>query len=127
MPAGLSWMRFLNPYTYYLQATLSNQLHELVVTCLPSEYTIFNPPPGQTCQQYAGPFVSASPGYLGNPGATSACEFCPISTGDDYLELQLGWSYANIWTCVGVLVGMVVFNKLMTFVFVRWRGTGGNR
>jgi hypothetical protein len=30
-------------------------------------------------------FLSSNPGYLNNPDATSACEYCPFSRGSDYL------------------------------------------
>jgi ATP-binding cassette subfamily G (WHITE) protein 2 (SNQ2) len=106
---------------------LSNQLHGLQVTCAPSEYSVFNPPPNETCGSFASAYLANSVGYLSNPDSTSGCQYCPISTGDAYLQYQLGWSFDARWICVGVLIAMLIFNKIMTFVFVKWRGTGGNR
>jgi hypothetical protein len=55
------------------------------VECSSEETAKFDAPPGQTCQEYAGAFAKTAGGYLLNPDATSACEFCPISSGNDYL------------------------------------------
>lgn len=74
---------------------LSTELHGLVITCLESEFAVFDPPANQTCQQWyvrytsislkagaylailrAGDFVNANTGYLNNPNATSHCQYC---------------------------------------------------
>ena len=32
------------------------------------------------------PFLSLNPGYLNNPAAVDSCEYCPYSTGADFLK-----------------------------------------
>src|SRR5689334_4556954 len=55
----------------------------LEITCNESELFVFDPPTGQTCDQWAGPFVNATAGYLANPTAISECAYCPIRVGDE--------------------------------------------
>lgn len=93
----------------------------LVVTCSPNEFVVFNPPPGLTCQQWAGPFLPNAPGYLNNPSATSGCQYCPVATGDAYLAMQLTWSPANKWRNFGILAAFTILNVITTGLFIyRW-------
>jgi ATP-binding cassette subfamily G (WHITE) protein 2 (SNQ2) len=55
---------------------VSTELYELPVRCLANEFSVFTPPAGQSCQDWAGPFVSSAGGYLNNPDATSNCQYC---------------------------------------------------
>jgi ABC-type multidrug transport system permease subunit len=90
----------------------------LIVTCDPEEFVVFNPPPGQTCGEWSAGFLPSSPGYLNNPSATSGCQYCPVATGDAYLQLQLTWSPANKWRNVGILCLFLVTNVITTGLFI---------
>ncbi len=68
----------------------------LVIKCQSDEFAIFNPPSGETCQQWAGAFVDANGGYLNNPNATSSCQYCQYSVGDEYYT-PLNISFDNRW------------------------------
>ena len=74
----------------------------LSITCRPDEFSVFNPPSGQTCQQWAGDFVNSFGGYLNNPNATSSCEYCQYSVGDQYFT-PLNIRYENRWRDVWIL------------------------
>jgi ABC-type multidrug transport system permease subunit len=96
----------------------SNVIHDTAVTCAPLEINIFQPPAGQTCGQFAGPFVSFGIGALYNPNATKNCEYCRFSTGDQYLKtLDMNWSHR--WRNFGFLWVYVLFNIGM-MCFVTW-------
>lgn len=77
----------------------------LAVKCAESELTRFNVPAGtsrpwliyhrlaslltrdflgQTCAEYAGPFLATAVGYLANGNATSNCGYCAMSNGGEY-------------------------------------------
>ncbi len=79
------------------------------IVCTPEETTRFNAPAGQTCGQYLSAFLESATGYLLNPNATSMCEYCQYSVGDDYLN-TLNTSYGVRWP---------YFAILLTFCIVR--------
>lgn len=80
------WMYYVNPSTYWINGVLAAVLSKQPVRCAPGEAALFNPPPGQTCGQYAGNFVeSVGHGYLTNPSATSRCGYCQYASGPEYL------------------------------------------
>jgi ABC-type multidrug transport system permease subunit len=85
------------------------------VTCAQSELNIFNPPAGQTCQSFASAFVEIS-GELLNPDATSACEYCCYSVGDQYLQTR-NMSFDDRWRNFGFMWVYIVFNGALCFAF----------
>ena len=98
-----SWMYHLSPFTYLIEGLLSNVIGGGVpVVCLPTELNIFQPPEGQTCEQYAGPFVKVAAGAIYNPEATSNCEYCTYATGDQYLATR-DMSYSTRWRNYGIM------------------------
>jgi ATP-binding cassette, subfamily G (WHITE), member 2, SNQ2 len=97
------WLYQLNPYTRSLTALVSTELHGLVIQCKGDEFSVFSPPSGQTCQQWAGDFVSLAGGYLNNPNATSDCQYCQYAVGDQYFT-PLNIEYSNRWRDTGILV-----------------------
>lgn len=80
-----SWMYWANPATYWIGGMLAATLDGVPVQCAPSETARFDVPQNQTCQSYAGEFARTAGGYLLNPDATSDCQYCPYSSGNQYL------------------------------------------
>ncbi len=74
----------------------------LEITCKSDEFIPFNPPSGQTCQQWAGEFVTGFGGYLDNPNDTTACRYCQYEVGDQFF-LPLNIRYENRWRDVWIL------------------------
>jgi ABC-type multidrug transport system permease subunit len=74
----------------------------LKITCKPDEFSVFNPPPGQTCGSWANEFVQGFGGYLANSNATSNCQYCRYSVGDEFF-LPLNISYDKRWRDAWVL------------------------
>lgn len=74
----------------------------LAIQCKSDEFATFDPPSGQTCQQWAGDFVTALGGYLDNSNATSSCHYCQYSVGDQYFE-PLHIEFHNRWRDTWIL------------------------
>ncbi|KII93944.1 hypothetical protein PLICRDRAFT_36161 [Plicaturopsis crispa FD-325 SS-3] len=108
-----SWLYHLDPYTYTLSAMLSTELHGLVITCKSDEFAVFTPPSGQTCQQWAGDFVTAFKGYLDNPNATEACRYCQYRVGDEFYT-PLNISEHHRWRDAFILFSFFIFNIIVT-------------
>jgi ATP-binding cassette, subfamily G (WHITE), member 2, SNQ2 len=70
---------------------------------------------GQTCQSFAGTFAEFS-GKLLNPDATSACEYCRYSVGDQYLQ-TVNMSFDDRWRNFGFMCVYVMFNAALCFTF----------
>ncbi|KAI0081165.1 hypothetical protein K474DRAFT_1657026 [Panus rudis PR-1116 ss-1] len=113
-----SWLYQLVPYTRAIAAMVSTELHGLTIQCRPDEFTIFNPPEGQTCQQWAGDFVNASTGYLDNPNDLSSCRYCQYKVGDEFF-VPLNIQYENRWRDTWILFCYFVFNIIATIIASR--------
>lgn len=79
------WTYYVNPSTYWIGGMLAATLSGSPVRCEVSETARFDTPSGQTCRDYAGAYADAAGGYLLNPDARADCQYCPYSSGDQYL------------------------------------------
>jgi len=55
------------------------------VRCQENELARFPPPPGLTCQQYAGPYAQQAGGYV-ETLAGGLCGFCQYANGDQFVS-----------------------------------------
>ncbi|KAM0326619.1 hypothetical protein ACHAQA_006488 [Verticillium albo-atrum] len=113
------WMYYVNPSTWFSRGVLSAVLPAVAVQCSPAEFARFDPPPGSTCGEYAGSFVSsvARAGYLEDDSATANCGFCPYQDGGEYmagLNVQAG----DKWPAFGIMVAFAVANWALVYFFV---------
>ena len=108
---------YLVPSTYYIGGVLAASLNGTPIQCLDQEAAHFNPPPGQTCEQYGGAFANASPGYLVNPSATSNCAYCPLSVGNDYLA-TLNIKASDKWPYFGIFLAFCISNWALVYFFI---------
>ncbi|KAJ2374118.1 ATP-binding cassette transporter snq2, partial [Coemansia sp. RSA 2611] len=113
-----SWMYWLSPYRYFVEGTITNELHGSQIRCRPDEFFTFAPPSNQTCVEYAGSWISRVAGYISNPESTTNCEYCEYSVGDDYYS-SLGWSFGNRWRNIGILLGFIAFNVVFTALMIK--------
>lgn len=113
------WMYYLNPTTWWLRGILSTVFPPVQIQCASSEATHFNPPPGQTCTQYAGNFVSqvAGTGYLLNPNASADCQYCQYSNGAEYMK-TLNVHDGDKWRSFGIFLAFVIVNWLLVYFFI---------
>ncbi|GAA5893783.1 hypothetical protein JCM8208_001243 [Rhodotorula glutinis] len=113
------WLYRVNPFTYVVEGTMTNEMHGLIVECTPRELRVFEPPSGQTCAEWAGAFIEASTGYLTNPNATAACEYCQYANGDEFASTY-GWSFSNRGRDLGIFLVFVLFNCAVTVAASKW-------
>ncbi|KNC98741.1 uncharacterized protein SPPG_09301 [Spizellomyces punctatus DAOM BR117] len=119
-----SWLYHIDPFRYFVEGVIGNELGGVPVTCEGNEVTIIYPPSGQTCSQYFQPFFQAGgPGQLRDPSSSSVCEYCMYAVGDQFVE-RLGWSFDNRWRNFGILCGFWAFNIVAVALLVRLYRTG---
>ncbi|CDU25412.1 probable SNQ2-ABC transporter involved in multidrug resistance [Sporisorium scitamineum] len=114
-----SWMFVASPFTYLLEGMLGAVLNDKPVRCTFNEYNTILPPPGQTCAQYLGNFVTSLNGpNLGTgyyiDGPNGSCEYCRFRMGNDYLRsisLNASHRYRNL----GIICIYIVFNIALCF------------
>lgn len=113
-----SWMYWLSPYTYYVEGIITNDLQGTPITCKPREFYQFIPAMGQSCQQFAGSWLSHSPGYISNLASTSRCNYCPYKSGDQYYQ-PMNWSFDHRWRNFCILLGFTFFNVGFTVLMTK--------
>jgi ATP-binding cassette subfamily G (WHITE) protein 2 (SNQ2) len=99
----------VNPIRFTISTLIANELYELPIQCAQSEFSVFQPPTGQSCTVYAGDYVTRAGGYLENPNATSDCNYCPYTTGQQFYE-PLGIEFSQRGRNIGILVAFISFN-----------------
>ncbi|KAH8831404.1 ABC-2 type transporter-domain-containing protein, partial [Flagelloscypha sp. PMI_526] len=104
------WMYRISPFTYITAGMLSTGLAGTAVTCNPTEVAVVQPPTGQTCGQYLGPFTQFSGATLYNQEASQDCRLCLISSTDQFLasidvDPNMKWrNFGLIWVYIVVNV-----------------------
>ncbi|TCD65301.1 hypothetical protein EIP91_002826 [Steccherinum ochraceum] len=111
------WMYRLSPFTYLVEGLLGQALGGHQINCSPVEFASITPPSGQTCSQYLDPFISAAGGYITNPTATDACQYCAFRDADSFLGRSFNIEYANRWRDIGIFVAFIVFNTFAVYFF----------
>lgn len=99
----------VSPFTYLISAMLSTAVSGAPATCSDTELKLINPPSGQTCQEYLGPFLEKAGGSLDNGNATSQCQYCGIENTDSFLN-QLSININDDWRNFGLMWAYIVFN-----------------
>lgn len=107
----------ISPSTYWIGGVLAATLHDIPVRCQRSETAIFNVPSGQTCASYAQDFLSQASGYLLNGNATSDCQYCPYTVGDDYLS-SINIKAEHKWRNFGIFLAFCISNWALVYFFI---------
>lgn len=84
--------------------------------CSSIEYSVVDPPSGQTCAQYFQDYIGFAGGALQNPNATSECQFCQITETNTFLT-QVSSSYDHRYRNTGLLWVYIVFNAAGALFF----------
>ncbi|TFY71815.1 hypothetical protein EVG20_g1190 [Dentipellis fragilis] len=114
-----SWLYQLDPFTRLMSTMLSTELHGLTIRCKPEEFAVFDPPSGQTCQAWAGDFVTSFGGYLDNANDTQACRYCQYASGDEYF-VPLNIRFEDRVRDVFIIFCFFVFNFIVTIIASRF-------
>lgn len=129
LPGFWLFMWRVSPLTYIVGGLAATTLHEREVRCAENELAVFDAPQGQTCGQYLAEYLTQAPGQLYNPDASTGCEYCSLSNGDQFLAAsRIYWDQR--WRNFGIGFAYIGFN-IMGAVFLYWffrvrkRGTGG--
>ena len=120
-----SWMYWLDPFHYYIEGLLVNELASLPVVCNNVDYITFTPPPGQTCGEYTADFFAfGAPGYIENATATDICKYCSFSSGKEFYTQSFQWDEAHKLRNLGIIIGFYVFNVLLFLVLCFFKKKG---
>jgi ATP-binding cassette subfamily G (WHITE) protein 2 (SNQ2) len=111
------WMYQVNPSTWWIAGVLSKTLANVPVICTVDETAQFTPPAGQTCLSYAGAFASTAGGYFLDETSTTLCQYCPYSTGNDYLK-TLNIGPGDGWRDCGIFCVYVLSNYALVYFFI---------
>jgi len=76
----------VSPFTYWVAAMADALLYGRPIECAADELSVFNPPAGETCGSYLAPYLTQAPGTLQNPDATSSCQYCALSSANQFLS-----------------------------------------
>ncbi|KAJ5669606.1 CDR ABC transporter [Penicillium macrosclerotiorum] len=118
-----SWMYWLTPFHYLLEGFLGVVTHKVPVRCVEREESHFSPPPGMTCQEYAGSYVQQSGGYV-RDADNGLCAFCQYSTGDQFVSTERpsffttsrayldGDSHSMTWILPGCQLQFLLFAQM---------------
>ena len=117
MPSFWKFLWHVSPLTYWVAGVVSTGLHDREVKCASAELSVFNPPAKTTCAAYLNLYFNTfhAPGYLLNPDATTACQYCPLSRADQFLA-QSGIYWTDRWRNFGLGMAYICFNIVMTVV-----------
>ncbi|KAM5346289.1 hypothetical protein ACJ41O_009294 [Fusarium nematophilum] len=109
LPGFWIFMYRVSPFTYWISGIVATVLHGRPVECSARETSTFDPPSGQSCQEYLEPMLSSAPGWLQNPDATEQCQYCAFRNADQYLAgSNIFWS--ERWRNYGIMWAFVGFN-----------------
>ncbi|KAI1147010.1 ABC-2 type transporter [Nemania diffusa] len=114
-----AWLYQLDPFTRLISGTITTALHGLTVKCRSHELNNFVAPPGETCGSYMENFFSAGgSGYLVN-NATSNCEYCAYSLGDQFYG-AFEYTFNTRWRDLGIFIAFVASNTIILFAATRF-------
>lgn len=126
LPDFWIFMYHLSPFTYYVAGMSAAALGGRPVRCSSTELSVVDPPVGQTCGEYFDKFLEAAGGSLYNKDADSACEYCTMSSADEYLaqrriELSERWRNYGIFVCYFAFNAFLTISLYYLFRVRRWR------
>ncbi|KAF2667759.1 hypothetical protein BT63DRAFT_447490 [Microthyrium microscopicum] len=110
-----SWMYWVTPFKWLLEAMLSLVVHNVPVQCETQELALFTPPSGQSCDTYAGPFAQQAGGYVQTqPGGM--CGYCQFANGDQFAA-SFNIYYTNVWRDYGIFWAYIIIQFGLVFLF----------
>lgn len=96
--------------TYLVAAWAGTGLMDRPIECSDTEVASFPPPSGQTCAEYLTQYFEAgAPGYLFDPDSTTLCQYCPLSTSEQFLARSSIYP-SDRWRDYGIGWAYIIFN-----------------
>ena len=118
LPGFWIFMYRCNPFTYLVQGLLSTGLANTEVTCSSYEYVTVQPPLGQTCDNFLGPYAQAAGGYFLD-NSDGSCSFCQMRSTNSFLT-SVNAIYSERWRNFGIFVAFIAINICLTVFFYWW-------
>lgn len=117
------WLYYLNPFNYLMGSMLTFTIFDRPVNCAPHEFAIFDPPAGQSCQEYLANYMTGAGARtnLINPAAASQCMVCEYRTGSDYLYNINLLDYYYGWREAAIVVLFAFSSYGMVYLLMRLR------
>lgn len=105
-----SWMYHLSPFTYLIDALVSNALGGVTIRCKQDQFQVLNPPANEQCVNWLQPYTQTYGGYA-EVLQNGDCGYCTYATGDQFLS-TVGMSYSHRWRNVGFLCAVSLIPTL---------------
>lgn len=118
LPRFWIFMYRVSPFTYLVSGMLATGVANSKLICSPIELAVFNPPSGQTCDEYMSSYISSVGGSVYNPNATSGCEFCSATSTNSFLK-ALDISYSDRWRNFGLMWIYITVN-IVGCILIYW-------
>ncbi|KDN44701.1 putative ATP-binding multidrug cassette transport protein [Tilletiaria anomala UBC 951] len=109
----------LNPMRFAISPLIANEFHGLQLRCSASELIPFTPPAGQTCAQWAAPYIAMAGGYLQQPDARDVCRYCTFSSGDEFM-VPFGIHFSERGRDAGIMIAFIAFNTVVTMLCTKY-------
>ncbi|WWC68268.1 uncharacterized protein I206_102191 [Kwoniella pini CBS 10737] len=116
LPGFWKFMYRVSPFTYLVEGILSVAVANTNVVCSEVEYSVFEPPAGQTCSEYLTAYTSTAGGYLLDENATSNCQFCSLDSTNTFLN-NFNISYSHRWRNFGLMWVYIIVNIIAAIGF----------
>ena len=82
----------VSPLTYIVSSLASAGIHGRQIHCAANEIARFPLPPDTTCSSYLGAYAQQAGGQILNPTSTTECEYCPLTSSDQFLaSVAISW------------------------------------
>lgn len=94
-------MYWLTPFHYLLEGMLALLTDGIPIRCATNELAVFPPPPGQSCQSYAGGYAQQAGGYV-ETQPNGDCGFCQYRSGTEFAA-SFNVYARNIWRDFGIM------------------------
>jgi hypothetical protein len=110
-----------DPWSYILGGKIFFVNWNVEIRCKDSEFSVLQPPAGQTCGAYLSDFLATAAGYVDNPDANADCRYCGYANGNEYLRtLNINDSYIG-WRNIGITALWVMAFWGFTVGAMAWR------
>lgn len=116
MPKFWRFLYRFNPFTYLISSMLTVSLANSSVTCAKEELLNIRPTGNLTCGEYMKDYMLRAGGYLLDESATGNCKYCTMASTNAFLQ-SIDAKYKLRWRDIGIFIGFLVFNVVMTVIF----------
>ncbi|KAM5346973.1 hypothetical protein ACJ41O_009978 [Fusarium nematophilum] len=118
------WVYWANPFNYLMGSMLVFDVWGADINCSDKEFARFDPPNGTTCGEYLSDYLEQGMGSISNlvnPDATSECQVCSYTKGEDYLRTLNLKEYYYGWRDAGIVAIFVFSSYALVYALMKLR------